>query len=178
MQRATEPGGALIVMAFDRAGTRALAAVPAGVPMVAAVETPSAARPRGSRGSGWMTGRPRTHATQYLLGLGHRTVHYVAHPGLHRHQPPAGRAGGSALQEAGVPVPEPPCRRDGQPRSGYQAGRELAADPAVTAVLCGNDDLALGVHPGHARGRAAGPGQRQRGRLRRHPAVGVLDARA
>ena len=32
-----------------------------------------------------------------------------------------------------------------QPRSGYEAGRILARDPEVTAVLCGNDDLALGV---------------------------------
>ena len=31
------------------------------------------------------------------------------------------------------------------PRSGYQTGQVLAADPEVTAVLCGNDDLALGV---------------------------------
>jgi DNA-binding LacI/PurR family transcriptional regulator len=31
------------------------------------------------------------------------------------------------------------------PRSGYQTGQRLAADPEVTAVLCGNDDLALGV---------------------------------
>src|ERR1022692_245119 len=38
--RAIEPGTALIVLAFDRAGTRALAAVPPDVPMVAAVETP------------------------------------------------------------------------------------------------------------------------------------------
>ena len=44
VQRATEPGTALIVMAYDRAGTRALAAVPAGVP-VAAAERP--VRPAG-----------------------------------------------------------------------------------------------------------------------------------
>jgi hypothetical protein len=34
---------------------------------------------------------------------------------------------------------------DWNPRSGYEAGRVLALDPSVTAVLCGNDDLALGV---------------------------------
>ena len=41
------------------------------------------------------------------------------------------------------------------PRSGYQAGQALAADPEVTAVLCGNDDLALGLMRAmHAAGRA------------------------
>ena len=45
------------------------------------------------------------------------------------------------------------------PRSGYQAGQALAADPEVTAVLCGNDDLALGVMRAmHEAGRAI-PGE-------------------
>ena len=49
-----------------------------------------------------------------------------------------------ALEEAGVPVPG--ARPAGwDPLSGYDAGRALATDPDVTAVLCGNDDLALGV---------------------------------
>src|SRR6266568_1392215 len=40
VERAVEHGGALIVVAFDPAGTRALSAVPPGVPMVGIVETP------------------------------------------------------------------------------------------------------------------------------------------
>ncbi|MGO4431447.1 substrate-binding domain-containing protein, partial [Streptomyces sp. MCAF7] len=31
------------------------------------------------------------------------------------------------------------------PRTGYLAARELVADRSVTAVLCGNDDVAAGV---------------------------------
>lgn len=31
------------------------------------------------------------------------------------------------------------------PQGGHAAGLKLARDPAVTAILCGNDDLALGV---------------------------------
>ncbi len=31
------------------------------------------------------------------------------------------------------------------PDSGYEAGLRLADDPDVTAVLCGNDELAIGV---------------------------------
>jgi DNA-binding LacI/PurR family transcriptional regulator len=128
--RAAEPGSALIVLAFDTAGTRALAVVPPGVPMVAVVETPV-----GDEGAGkpwvWIDDREAAReATRFLLGLGHQTV----------------RTAGwrTALQEAGVDVPEP-VQGGWDPRSGYLAGRVLAADPGVTAVLCGNDDLAVGV---------------------------------
>jgi DNA-binding LacI/PurR family transcriptional regulator len=141
--RAVEPGNALIVLAFDRGGVRALAAIPPGVPMVAAVETPV-----GDEGENkpwvWIDDRQAARdATRFLLGLGHRTVHYVAIPSS---TDTSQRAAGwrMALEEAGVPVPEP--RQAGwHPRSGYHAGRALAADPGVTAVLCGNDDLAIGV---------------------------------
>jgi DNA-binding LacI/PurR family transcriptional regulator len=144
VERAIDHGsGALIVVAFDRAGTRALAAVPAGVPMVGIVETPV-----GDKGAGqpwvWIDDRlAAAEATQYLLGLGHQTVHYVAIPSsTEASQRLAGWQ--SALREAHVATPEP-LLAGWHPRSGYQAGQLLAADPEVTAVLCGNDDLALGV---------------------------------
>lgn len=143
VERAIEPGGALIVVAFDRASTRALAAVPPGIPMVGIVETPV-----GDEGEGqpwiWINDwQAAAEATEYLLGLGHRTVHYVSIPWSHR---TSQRLDGwrSALEEAGAPAPEP-VQAGWHPRTGYEAGRSLAADPAVTAVLCGNDDLALGV---------------------------------
>ena len=143
VERAMEQGGALIVVAFDRAGTRALAAVPAGVPMVGIVETPV-----GREGDGkpwvWIDDRQAAaKATAYLSGLGHRTVHYVSIPSsTETSQRLAGWR--SALEAAGAQVPEPvPARW--HPRSGYQAGLVLAGNPEVTAVLCGNDDLALGV---------------------------------
>ncbi len=143
IRRAVEPGSALIVLAFDRAGTTTLAAVPADVPMVAAVETPI-----GDEGQGkpwvWIDDREAAReATRFLLGLGHQTVHYIAIPSSTDHsQRTAGWR--MALREAGVPVPEP-LQAGWTPRSGYEAGRVLAADAAVTAVLCGNDDLAAGV---------------------------------
>jgi DNA-binding LacI/PurR family transcriptional regulator len=143
VQRATEPGTALIVMAYDRAGTRALAAVPPGVPVAAAVETPSGRQAEGKPWV-WLDDRQAARqATQYLLGLGHRTVHYVPIPASTGTSPRlAGwRAG---LQQAGAPVPEPPAG-GWTAEAGYRAGRDLAADPAVTAVLCGNDDVAVGV---------------------------------
>jgi DNA-binding LacI/PurR family transcriptional regulator len=143
VRRAAEPGAALIVLAYDRAGTRALAAVPPGVHVVAAVETPA-----GSAGEGqpwvWTNDvKAAGEATSYLLGLGHETVHYVPIPASTDSSP---RMAGwrSALEAAGLPVPEP-ARGGWDPRDGYEAGRRLAADPDVTAILCGNDDLALGV---------------------------------
>jgi DNA-binding LacI/PurR family transcriptional regulator len=151
--RAAEPGSALIVLAFDTAGTRALAVVPPGVPMVACVETPV-----GDEGAGkpwvWIDDREAAReATRFLLGLGHQTVHYVAIPSsTSNSQRTAGWR--TALQEAGVDVPEP-AQGGWQPHSGYLAGRVLAADPSVTAVLCGNDDLAVGViRAMHEAGRA------------------------
>jgi DNA-binding LacI/PurR family transcriptional regulator len=143
VERATEPGTALIVIAYDRTGAGALAAIPAGAPVAAAVETPAPGDARG-RPWAWVDDRKAAKdATGYLLGLGHRSVHYVPIPASTSTSP---RMAGwrSALAAAGVPVPEPaPGGWDSA--AGYHAGRRLAADPAVTAVLCGNDDLAIGV---------------------------------
>jgi DNA-binding LacI/PurR family transcriptional regulator len=136
VDRSTERGGALIVVAFDRAGTLALGAVPSGVPMVGIVETPT-----GGEGD---DRRAAAEATEYLLGLGHRTVHYVSIPPTSDATPTRLAGWKSALERAHVTAPEP-IPADWHPRSGYEAGRTLAADLAVTAVLCGNDDLALGV---------------------------------
>jgi DNA-binding LacI/PurR family transcriptional regulator len=143
VRRAIEPCGSLIVIAYDRAGTMVLDAVPPQVPMAAMVETPPA-DPGPERPWLWLDDRKAAvEATRYLLSLGHKTVHYLAIPSSTRtSQRQAGWL--AALEEAGVPVPEP-VQCDWTPRSGYQTGQSLAADPAVTAVLCGNDDLALGV---------------------------------
>lgn len=141
--RAIEPGGSLIVIAHDKAGIMALEAVPPDIPMAAMVETP-AADPGPDLPWVWLDDRKAaTKATRYLLSLGHRTVHYVAIPSsTHTSQRQAGWC--QALEEAGAPVPAP-LQCGWTPRSGYAAGQVLAADPEVTAVLCGNDDLALGV---------------------------------
>jgi DNA-binding LacI/PurR family transcriptional regulator len=157
VMRAIEPGGALIVIAYYTAGTRTLAAVPPHIPMAALVETPT-----GDEGAGkpwvWLDDRKAAlDATRYLLSLGHRTVHYVSIPYSSRiSQRMAGWR--AALEAAGAPVPGP-LQGGWTPRSGYGAGRALASDPEVTAVLCGNDDLALGVMRAmHAAGRTI-PGE-------------------
>jgi DNA-binding LacI/PurR family transcriptional regulator len=155
--RAIEPGGSLIVIAYDQAGTMALEVVPPDIPMAAMVETP-AADPDQDRPWVWLDDRKAARqATGYLLSLGHQTVRYLAIPSsTHTSQRQAGWR--EALEEAGAPVPIP-LQCGWTPRSGYQAGQALAADPEVTAVLCGNDDLALGVMRAmHEAGRAI-PGE-------------------
>ncbi len=157
VQRAIEPGTALIVMAYDRAGTRALAAIPPDVPVAAAVETPSGHRSAGQPWV-WLDDRKAAReATRFLLGLGHQTVHYVPIPSSTSTSP---RLAGwrSGLQDAGAPVPDPTAG-GWTADAGYQAGRGLAADPAVTAVLCGNDDLAVGVMRAMAEAGRDIPGQ-------------------
>ena len=137
------------------AGTKALGAIPPGVPVAAAVETPLG---RAAAGKPWVWVDDRKaaqQATRYLLSLGHRTVHYVSIPSSTRTSP---RLEGwrSALTEAGVPVPEP-VGGGWDPEAGHRAGTELAADPQVTAVLCGNDDLAIGVMRAMAEARRPVP---------------------
>ncbi|MBP2326024.1 DNA-binding LacI/PurR family transcriptional regulator [Kibdelosporangium banguiense] len=157
VEHAVDDSGALIVIAYDKAGVQAQRMIPEDVPHVVAVETPADDEGR-QRPWIWTDDRAAAaEATRYLLGLGHRTVHYVAIPLLTESSP---RAAGwrTALLEAGAPVPEP--LGDGwDTKAGYEAGRMLAADPSVTAVLCGNDDLALGViRAMHEAGRAI-PGE-------------------
>jgi len=144
VEREVDPAvGSVIVIAFDVAGVHALRSMPPGVALAAAVEASEATR-RHPYPCVWVDDRTAAaEATKYLLGLGHQTVHYVAIPYLTQ---VSDRAAGwrTALREAGVRVPRA-VRGGWTPQSGYEAGRKLAADERVTAVLCGNDDLALGV---------------------------------
>jgi len=154
VERAIEPAGALIVIAYDRAGTAALRAVPPDVPVAAMVETPSGDEATGKPWV-WIDDRKAARdATNYLLGLGHKTVHYVSIPSsTSTSQRMLGWR--SALEDAGVSVPKP-LQAGWDPHSGSQAAQHrLARDPKVTAVLCGNDDLAIGVMRAiHQAGRA------------------------
>lgn len=83
-------------------------------------------------------------ATRHLLALGHRTVHHI--PGPMDWPEARDRVKGwrDALQAAGAPVPAIRAE-DWSARSGYRLGLALAADPEVTAIFCGNDQIALGA---------------------------------
>lgn len=86
-----------------------------------------------------------THlAVAHLLDLGHRTVHHVAGPDDSAPAQVRVAAWREHLVGAGRPVPER-LRGDWTARSGYEAGRRLAADPDATAVFCANDEMAAGL---------------------------------
>ncbi|MFF1321811.1 LacI family DNA-binding transcriptional regulator [Streptomyces chartreusis] len=144
VQRAADTGGGLIVIAYDPAGVRALGAVPAGLPVVGVVETP-ASPPGEDRPWVWTDDHEAAYeATRHLLSLGHETVHYVAIPSSTRRTSARTAGWRRALRDAGAPEPRP-AQGGWGPQGGHAAGLKLARDPAVTAILCGNDDLALGV---------------------------------
>jgi DNA-binding LacI/PurR family transcriptional regulator len=134
--------GNVIVVAFDAAGAGVLRALPEDVPAVAATE--AGGLPDSERPMIFLDERQAAaDATRHLLSLGHRTVYHVAIPsetGTSARE--AGWRG--VLEEAGAAVPEI-VHGGWDPASAHRAGQRLAADPAVTAILCGNDDTALAV---------------------------------
>jgi DNA-binding LacI/PurR family transcriptional regulator len=83
-------------------------------------------------------------ATQYLLDLGHETVHQLAGPMNWLDASERVDGWRAALLAAGADVPDL-VNGDWSARSGYEAGLGLAAMPEVSAVLCGNDQMALGL---------------------------------
>ncbi|MDQ0580854.1 LacI family DNA-binding transcriptional regulator [Streptomyces rishiriensis] len=145
---AAATGGGLMVIGFDRLAASALDRVPENVPCAAVVEAPSHGRTP-PRPAVWADDREAARAaTAHLLELGHPTVHYVAIPtsvDTRHSEGPRAQGWRGALEAAGVTPPEPHGGRGWDARFGYDEGRRLARDPGVTAILCGNDDLALGV---------------------------------
>jgi DNA-binding LacI/PurR family transcriptional regulator len=132
-----------VVLKYNPAGAAALKKIPAGVPVVAISGTRSPGVPQVALVDERQAGEL---VTDYLLGLGHRTVHHVRMPQPLQHNP---RMTGwrLALERAGAPVP-PIQEATWQPESGRQVGLRMAADPAVTAVFCGNDEIAMGFIKG------------------------------
>lgn len=83
-------------------------------------------------------------ATQHLLDLGHQTVHHIGGPDSWLDARERVEGWRQTLRRAGVPEPAL-LSGDWSARSGYEIGHRLAAMPEVTAVLCGNDQMALGL---------------------------------
>jgi DNA-binding LacI/PurR family transcriptional regulator len=142
--RLARPGEPVLVIAFNAAGERAWRVLPAEFPAAALVERPQQEQ-AGGRPEAWLDDRAAAaQATRYLLGLGHRTVHYLSIPSSTARVGQRAMGWRDALVGANRAVPEP-LEGGWSPRSGYLAARSVVADPQVTALLCGNDDLALGV---------------------------------
>lgn len=83
-------------------------------------------------------------AVEHLARLGHRTVWHLAGPEESFAAQRRAQAWREALEERGLPVPEP-VRGDWSADSGYRLGLRLAADPECTAVFAANDQMALGL---------------------------------
>ena len=130
----------IIVIAPNQAAVRALGVLPRGVPVVAleaeyrpdlpvvAIDQFAGAR----------------MATEHLLGLGHDTVWHVAGPSDWREAVLRIDGWRAALAAASMRTPSL-LHGDWSPRSGYEAGLQLAARDDVTAVFAANDQMALGV---------------------------------
>jgi DNA-binding LacI/PurR family transcriptional regulator len=143
----------IIVIATQDTAVAALAHVPPEVPLVAvgcgtraAVTSVAIDNAAGAAA-----------ATRYLLSLGHRAVYHVAGPSSCLDA--AERVDGwrQALREAGAPEP-PVLAGDWSSASGYELGCQLANDPELTAIFCGNDTMALGVMRALAERRLRVPG--------------------
>ncbi|WP_326719543.1 LacI family DNA-binding transcriptional regulator [Streptomyces sp. NBC_00243] len=93
---------------------------------------------------GIVSGQMARAATEHLLELGHNTVHHLAGP--QRWYSARDRLDGWRVALAAHGREEPPVvEGDWSAASGYAAGRELGADPGVTAVFAANDDMAIGL---------------------------------
>ena len=132
---------------------------------------------------------PLTAGVDNAQGARLATAHLlVARPRDRRAPVRAARAGPSRtpardgwraeLEAQGRRVPPLRWGGDWSARSGYLTGASLAREADVTAVFVANDQMALGLHPGAARGRPPGARGRQRGRLRRPARGAVLRAAA
>jgi DNA-binding LacI/PurR family transcriptional regulator len=117
-----------------------LAPVPSGLALV----TVGGLHSEGVPGVSYDSGPGVAQALEYLLGLGHETVHHVAGPGGWSESDVRREAWRDTLQRVGRPVPEP-VEGDWTARSGYRAGRVLRERPGLTAVFAGNDQMALGL---------------------------------
>ncbi|PPG26986.1 LacI family DNA-binding transcriptional regulator [Rathayibacter sp. AY2B9] len=132
----------IVVLKFDPPGVATLAALPETVPVVAL---------SGVRGKRPQAVLDELHAaealTQHLLDLGHETVHHVRIPPSRRED---GRTTGwrRALRAAGVAPAPALLEATWEPESGRRLAARLVADPTVTAVFCGNDEIAMGVIKG------------------------------
>ena len=130
----------ILVIVSEAAAADALLHAPSDIPLVAVESGPVGGIPVVAVDQ--VAGA--TSATRHLLDLGHRTVWHVSGPSGSLEAQLRAEAWRATLEQAGAQAP-PPLVGDWSARSGYDLGRRLAAEPTVTAVFVGNDQMALGV---------------------------------
>ncbi|MCU1527815.1 MAG: transcriptional regulator [Frondihabitans sp.] len=146
-----QPLAGIVVLKFDPPGVQAVHRLPKDIPAVSI----SGIRESGPPQAVLDEGQAAQEVVERLLALGHATVHHVRVPPSRDED---GRTTGwrDALIAAGAPVPEI-LDASWDPESGERIGEILAVDPSVTAVFCGNDEIAMGVVRGLANGHRAVP---------------------
>lgn len=134
-----QPVAGALVLEYDAAGMATRKVLPKHLPVAGIAGMQSGPGPRASLDDH----AGAKAATEYLLDLGHKTVHHVAIPsqGSSNTRELGWR---EALEERGIEAPEV-ITAGWEPAAGYEAGKRLADLPNCTAVLCGNDELAIGV---------------------------------
>ncbi|WP_175957040.1 LacI family DNA-binding transcriptional regulator [Schaalia sp. Marseille-Q2122] len=135
---ALNPSG-VIVLKYDATAQRALHMLSADLPTVTIGGAAEEARDQVSlceREGGQVM-------TEYLLSLGHATVHHI---GVPVRSEGTSRTDGweAALHARDLAVP-PPLICGWEPSAARLLGRELAAREDVSAVFAGNDELAMGL---------------------------------
>jgi len=130
----------IIVIAPETSAVEALTALAIDIPLVAVGCGTRAPLPSVAIDN--LSGAAQ--ATRHLLDLGHETVHHIAGPDSWLDAQERVEGWRQALRSAGAPEPGL-LLGDWSARSGYELGHRLAAMPEVTAVLCGNDQMALGL---------------------------------
>jgi DNA-binding LacI/PurR family transcriptional regulator len=129
---------ALVVIAPYRVVIDALARVPADIPTVA-LQT-------GAAGTDDLVGVDQVAggrlAAEHLLALGHRRIQQLTGPAEFLEAAVRRDAVEASLLAAGI-APLPHLAGDWTADSGYAAG--TLVDPTATAVVCGNDQMALGL---------------------------------
>jgi DNA-binding LacI/PurR family transcriptional regulator len=129
---------ALVVIAPYRVVTDELDVVPPGIP-TALLQTADA----GTAGAIAVDQRAGARlAARHLLDLGHRDIQQLTGPADYLEAVARRDAVDDELAAAGAPL-HPHLTGDWTADSGYAAGSAL--DPTTTAVLCGNDQMALGL---------------------------------
>ncbi|MBB5787060.1 LacI family DNA-binding transcriptional regulator [Jiangella mangrovi] len=117
-----------------------LGPLPSDLPLV----TVGGLRSTGVPSVSYDSGPGVSQAVNYLLSLGHRTVHHIAGPAGWAEADIRRTVWEQTLRKAGREVP-PPVEGDWTARSGYAAGLALAGRDDVTAVFSANDQMALGL---------------------------------
>jgi DNA-binding LacI/PurR family transcriptional regulator len=141
VERLREQGvDGILVIAPQDSATQALLHLPEDVPVVAAEAGPDDSVPLVAVDQ--VAGAKL--ATAHLLEFGHRTVWHISGPSDWLEAQDRMNGWRTTLEAAGAPAP-PVLIGDWSARSGHELGRELAANPDVTAVFVANDQMALGL---------------------------------